>query len=101
MNKALAKNQTKTSIFGVISIAIPIVLTLLILNYFAGLIPLETLQGLPIVLPLFFCPIGAFIGFVSYRISKDGLSLYGIIANLALFLFPILYNVFATFLYGV
>ncbi|NPC91357.1 hypothetical protein HOO54_03625 [Bacillus sp. WMMC1349] len=83
-----------------ISLLIPSFLTILILNFFFEIVPLEKIQGLPLVFPLFLCPIAAVFGFVSYRLKKDKLSQIGIIFNILLFIFPIAYNIIGTLLFG-
>ena len=93
--------QGKRSILGGISVAFAVVLAALVLNFLTGLIPLDKLQGLPIVMPLVLAPIGAIIGFIGYRINKCKLSLFGIIFNILIFLVPIFYNIFGTLIFGV
>ena len=93
--------QGKRSILGGISVAFAVVLAALVLNFLTGLIPLDKLQGLPIVMPLVLAPIGAIIGFIGYRISKGKLSLWGIIFNIVMFLVPIFYNILGTLIFGV
>lgn len=94
------KQSNKSSILGVLSILFPIVLGLLIVNFFTDIIPLEKIQGLPVLMPLFVCPIGAVIGFLGYKRSRDTLSLVGIIANVVLFLFPVFYHILGTLIMG-
>ncbi|MBP3950186.1 hypothetical protein [Bacillus suaedae] len=91
----------KRSLAGIVSILIPVLLLLLIINFFVGVAPIENIQGLPVIMPIILCPIGGAIGFVSYRAQKDMLSLIGMISNFILFLFPILYHVIGTLLLGV
>ncbi|MGF9776043.1 hypothetical protein ABEX30_26800 [Priestia aryabhattai] len=93
--------QGKRSILGGISVAFAVVLAALVLNFLTGLIPLDKLQGLPIVMPLVLAPIGAIIGFIGYRINKGKLSLWGIIFNIVMFLVPIFYNIFGTLMFEV
>ena len=94
------KNGT-VNIFGVVSVLIPLILSILILNFFLEIVPNEKIQGLPLILPLFLCPIGAVVGVVGYRYRKDQILRIGIISNIILFLFPIAYNIFATLIFGV
>ncbi|MDQ0159482.1 hypothetical protein [Alkalibacillus salilacus] len=91
----------KKSLLGVVSTIIPFVLLVLIINFFLGLVPIDKIQGLPLIFPIILCPIGAIIGFVSYRLHKDKLSLIGIVFNIILFLFPIVYHVFGILAFGV
>lgn len=79
----------KSNILGIISILIPSVLLLFILNFFWGLVPIDKIQGLPVIMPLILCPIGAIIGFISYKDKRDKVSLIGIVLNVIMFLFPI------------
>lgn len=82
-------------IVGFTSVFIPTVLTVLIINFLFDIVSLK-IQGLPIVFPFLLCPLGAILGFIGYKMSRDKLSLVGIIFNIALFVFPILYNVIGT-----
>ncbi|GGA64910.1 MULTISPECIES: hypothetical protein [Salinicoccus] len=94
------KNE-KINILGIVSILIPTIVSILILNFLLGIVPIEKIEGLPLVMPMFLCPIGAIIGFIAYRYRKDQLSMIGIIFNIILFLFPIAYNIFVTLIFGV
>ncbi|MGG4265885.1 hypothetical protein [Peribacillus simplex] len=84
---------------GLISILIPSVLTLLIINFLFDIFSLK-IQGMPLVFPFILCPIGAILGFVGHQMRRDKLSLVGIIFNIILFLFPILFNIVATITLG-
>ncbi|MEN1938931.1 hypothetical protein AAIE21_26260 [Paenibacillus sp. 102] len=95
------KKQGKNSILGGISITIAVILAALVINFLTGLVPLEKIQGLPMIMPFPIAPIGAIIGFIGYRMNKDKLSLWGIILNIVMFLVPIVYNIVATLLFGV
>ncbi|SFM22875.1 hypothetical protein SAMN04488054_12320 [Salibacterium qingdaonense] len=85
----------------VVSTAIPLLLLVLILNFFSGLIPTDSIQGLPVILPIFLCPVGAVLGVISYRLYKDRWSLTGIVFNIVMFLFPVFYHVIGTVIFGV
>lgn len=93
--------KQQNSVLGGISIAIAAVMLALIFNFLTQLIPLEKLQGLPMIMPVFFGPIGLLIGFISMKINKDKLSLYGVILNLIVFLIPFFYYIFGTLIFGV
>ncbi|WP_307337491.1 hypothetical protein [Metabacillus malikii] len=97
----LGNKSNHNFVLGIISILIPVVVTILIINFFSAFILLEKLQGLPVIMPIFLCPIGAMLGFISYRLYKGKLSLIGIIINILLFMFPIIYHVLGTFYFGV
>ncbi|SFC84195.1 hypothetical protein SAMN04488168_110103 [Bacillus sp. 491mf] len=92
--------EVKSSVLGGISSVFAVVLAALVINFLTGIVPLDKLQGLPIVMPLILAPIGAIIGFVGYSMNKDKLSLWGIIFNIVMFLVPIVYNVVATLVFG-
>ncbi|WP_271399310.1 hypothetical protein [Salinicoccus roseus] len=94
------KNK-KMNILGVISILIPTILSILILNFFLGIIPTEKFQGMPLIMPIILCPIGAIIGSIGYKYRKDRISKAGVIFNVILFLFPITYNILVTLIFGV
>lgn len=94
------KNE-KINILGIVSILIPTIVSILILNFLLGIVPIEKIEGLPLVIPIFLCPIGAIIGFIAYKYRKDRLSMIGIIFNIILLLFPIAYNILVTLLFGV
>ncbi|GAB6254542.1 MULTISPECIES: hypothetical protein [Peribacillus] len=77
---------------GLISILIPTVLTILIINFLFDIVSLK-IQGMPLVFPFLVCPIGAIIGFVGYKMNRNKLPLVGLVFNIILFVFPILYNI--------
>ncbi|WP_027953785.1 hypothetical protein [Halobacillus kuroshimensis] len=82
------------------SILIPTVLTILIVNFLFGIVPLN-IQGLPINLPFILCPIGAVLGLIGYKMNRDNLARAGMIFNIGLFLFPIAFNIIGTLSGGV
>lgn len=85
---------------AMISIFIPILLTLLIVNFVYEMIP-TPFQGLPIFLPLFFCPIGILLAFISFKADKNGWSKIGITLNTVLFFTPFIWMIGGTVLFGV
>ena len=84
----------------IISILIPILLTLLITNFVFGIIS-TTLQGIPIFLPLIFCPIGIILAFISFKADKNRWSKIGLILNTVLFFSPFIWMIGGTILFGV
>ncbi|TYR81310.1 hypothetical protein FZC66_05475 [Priestia megaterium] len=92
--------RRKGSICGLISILIPTVTAIFVLNFLLAVVPIPKMEGLPLIFPIFLCPIGLLFAFIGYIQNKDGLSLLGIILNLILFLFPIVYHIFGTLLFG-
>ncbi|MED3562702.1 hypothetical protein P4447_09550, partial [Bacillus xiapuensis] len=59
------------------------------------------IQGLPVFFPLVFCPFGLFFASKAYQIKKSALTLGAIIVNLVLFLFPFIYMMGGTVIFGV
>lgn len=85
----------------IFSIFIPTVLTILIINRLFDIIYIPKIEGLPLMLPMFLCPVPAFIAFITYYIDRDKLSLIGIMFNVVLFvLFPYGYGIIVTLLFG-
>lgn len=74
---------------------------LLILNFLFEIVTLEKFQGLVVFLPLLFCSAGLFFSLKAYENKKKSLTLVSIIANSGLILFPFLYMVFGTVIFGV
>jgi len=94
--------KRKSSVLGIISVIIPSAVVLLILNFFIRLVPTGELGGLyAMSAPFAIAPIGFIIAVIGYKMSKDRLSLIGMIYNIVLFLFPILYFVLGTLIAGV
>ncbi|MDQ0227935.1 hypothetical protein J2S02_004282 [Metabacillus niabensis] len=51
--------------------------------------------------PFIFCTLGLFFALKAYKIKKTHLTLSAIIANIVLFLFPFLYMIGGTVIFGV
>lgn len=71
-----------------------------IVNFMFDIITLE-IQGLPLFFPLVSCSFGLFFASKAYEIQKSALTLGAIIANLVLFLFPFIYMIGGTLIFGV
>lgn len=72
-----------------------------IVNFLFDIVTLEKIQGLPIFFPLVFCAIGLFFALKAHKIQKDVLTLGAIILNSVLLMFPFVYMILGTFLFGV
>jgi len=72
-----------------------------ITTFFFDFIIIEKIQGLPIFSPLVFCSTGLFLAVKAYQIQKNTLAIGAIIVNLLLFLFPIVYIIGGTVIFGV
>lgn len=93
------KHMSKT--FTVLSYVLFFTPFILIFNFLFNIVPLEKIQGMPVFLPLLFCPIGIFFALRAYTTRKRAISFIGAIANGLLFLFPIMYMIIGTALFGV
>ena len=99
------QNKNSTSIIGsklsIISFGIPIVILISIGNWFFQITPFQRLEGLPLMIIPFLCPIGIILGIISIKIAPNKLAKYSIILNLILFALPFLYWFLGTLLLGV
>ncbi|AOR25003.1 hypothetical protein [Clostridium taeniosporum] len=98
-NKSLLSNIGNK--IGIISISIPIILLALILNWFFQITPYQKLEGLPLMITPFICPIAIIIGIISIKISPKKLWKWGIILNIILFFAPYIYWHLGTLFFGV
>ncbi|MCY9205943.1 hypothetical protein [Bacillus atrophaeus] len=92
--------MTRSKAGEILSVIIPALIALLIINFVYGIIP-TALKGLPVFLPLLFCPIGMMLALISYRGSQNRWSKIGIILNSIIFLFPFIWMVGGSILFGV
>ena len=99
-NSEMPLNRT---LLGKISIGIAIILVLVIINEFVQILPThETkLQGALLLSPLLIAPVGVIFGLIPLKKNKDDLAKWGVILNIILFLFPTLYMILGTTLFGV
>ncbi|ARV43909.1 hypothetical protein RS399_21750 [Bacillus inaquosorum] len=84
---------------SIFSITIPIISAILIINFFTGFISLPW-QGMPVFFPLMLSPIGIILALVSIKANKR-CAVYGIVLNAIMFLFPFLWFIGGTLLFGV
>ena len=95
--------RSKTSIsaignkLSIISLGIPIVIFISILNWFFQLTPFQRLDGFPLMIVPFLCLIGIISGIVSIKMTPTKLTKYSIILNIILFLSPFLYWYFLNY----
>ena len=90
--------QKKSIILAYLLFLVPLIF---IGNFMLDVITLEKIQGLPVFFPLVFCPFGLFFASKAYQIQKSTITLGAIIANSVLFLFPFIYMIGGTVIYGV
>jgi hypothetical protein len=85
---------------GTLSVAIALAQFLLYVNRLLDLVPIPSIQGLPILLPILVAPIGMVLGFVAIRNVKNKRGTIGIALNILMFLLSIGYHVIGTLLEG-
>ncbi len=83
----------------IISILIPLVLTMLIINFLCEVIP-TVLEGLPIFFPLILCPIGFALAHFSFKNEKSSWSKFGMILNAVLFFTPFIWMMGGAMFFG-
>ena len=87
--------------FIIISYLLFLVPLIFITNFLFDIITLENIQGLPVFFPLVFCSIGLFFASKAYQTQKNALTIGAIIANSVLLLFPFIYMIGGTAIFGV
>ena len=99
------KNKTSISAIenklSIISFGIPMVIFISILNWFFQITPFQKLEGLPLMITPFICPIGIILGIISIKITPNKLAKYSIVLNAILFFLPFLYWYLGTYFFGV
>ncbi|MFD6442747.1 hypothetical protein ACFWDG_23915 [Peribacillus sp. NPDC060186] len=87
--------------FIIVSYLLFLVPLMFIVNFLFDIVTLEKIQGLPIFFPLVFCPIGLFFTSKAHKIQKNFLTLGAIIVNSVLLIFPLVYMILGTVIFGV
>ncbi|MFC5449944.1 hypothetical protein [Paenibacillus aestuarii] len=86
-------------ILGIVSLWLAVLQFLLFISFF--LYRSSTLQGLPVLLPVFLAPIGIILGAIGYSGSEaNKQAKNGIIFNVIMFLLLIVYMTLGTLLFG-
>ena len=88
------------NILGIISFTIPLVIFLLILNWFFRITPVQKLEGSPLLLAPFPGLIGLFLGLKSLNKSSNKFAELGVIGNISLLVLPFLYIFLGTLIGG-
>ena len=78
---------------SIISLGIPIVIFISILNWFFQLTPFQRLDGFPLMIVPFLC----LIGIISIKMAPTKLTKYSVILNIILFFLPFLYWYFLNY----
>ena len=100
MNDKVENKQEQYNKLTVFSLCIAGFLVVMLLNFFLKIVPLEKLQGLPVIIPLFIAPMGFIPALISLKKGKNNIALLGVILNLALWLFPAGYFIIGTIAAG-
>ncbi|MBC2579703.1 hypothetical protein [Clostridium sp. DJ247] len=93
-------NKKVGNIFGIVSLVIPIIMFLLILNWFFKITPYQKFEGLPLMIAPFISPFGFIFAFISVKVSSNKFGKWGIISNTILFFLPYLYWFLGTLILG-
>lgn len=88
---------TKQTLLGKISIGIAFMTIVMQINVFIQIVPAP---GILLLSPLFIAPVGLILGLIPLKESKDKIAKWGVILNIILFLYPILYYILATLIVG-
>lgn len=87
-------------LIGILSIGIPIVVFLLIINWLFKITPYQQLQGMPLLIAPFTSLIGIVLSWISLKTSPNSLARLGMVMNAILFLSPFLYWTVGAFFFG-
>ena len=99
---SITKDIKKTSIMiGKASLYMPVLNIILIINWAFQIIPLNKLQGMPVLFPVFICPFGFAMGILSLILSSNKYGKWGVILNSTLFFVPFIYWYGGTLILGV
>ncbi|MBN1038388.1 hypothetical protein DVW08_07115 [Clostridium botulinum] len=99
--------QNKTSTLNIgnklgdVSLGIPIIVFMLILNWFFNITPYQRFEGMPLMLAPYICSIGVILALISRKLSDNRLWKVGIIFNILLIIAPFLYWHLGTLIFGV
>lgn len=97
-NKSSLKGHGK--FIGILSISIPIIVSLLILNWIFKITPYQKLQGMPLLIAPFTSLIGFILGCISFSKSHNSLVKWSIVINTILFISPFLYWTIGALIFG-
>ncbi|KUO75500.1 MAG: hypothetical protein APF77_22565 [Clostridia bacterium BRH_c25] len=89
------------NMLGVISIVIPAIVFMLILNWYFKLTQYQRLEGLPLLIAPFAGFMGFITGYASLKIYANKFAKSGMAANVVLFLLPFAYWILGTLIFGV
>lgn len=88
------------NVLNIVSFTIPLIMFILILNWFFEITPYQRLEGMPLMLTPLVCPIGILFGSLSIKITPNKLGKWSIIFNCMLIALPFLYWTLGTLVFG-
>jgi len=100
MENKLSIRNNNSKLPGIISICIPLIVFLLILNWFLKITPYQKLQGAPLLIAPFTSLIGLILSYISFKKSPNTLLKWGIFINAIIFALPFLYWIAGTLVFG-
>ncbi|NFN19264.1 hypothetical protein FDB52_15555 [Clostridium botulinum] len=86
---------------GDVSLGIPIIVFMFILNWFFDITPYQRFEGMPLMLAPYIYSIGVILALISRKLSDNRLWKVGIIFNILLIIAPFLYWHLGTLIFGV
>ncbi|HEX9063308.1 MAG TPA: hypothetical protein VF941_24310 [Clostridia bacterium] len=99
--KSIFKNASIGSLAAIVSVFIPVLTFLLILNWFYKVTPFQYLQGFPMLAAPVFGGIGLALGFFSLKLAPSKIGKIGITSNIILIVLSLLYWPLGTLIFGV
>lgn len=89
-----------TKFLNMISIILPVMMILLILNWLFSITPFQSLQGLPLVIAPLLSIILIVLGFFTFKNNRSIILKLGIGINLLIIIFSFLYHFLGTLIFG-
>ena len=89
------------NILGIISFTIPLIIFMLILNWFFKITPYQKLEGMPLLIAPFVGLIGLILSLLTLKKLSNKFVKIGIISNAILIILPFLYIFLGTIIGGV
>lgn len=88
------------TLIGILSISIPLVVILLILNWFLEITQYQKLQGMPLLIAPFASILGFILGYISLKKSPNSFARLSIFINAILFISTSFYWTIGTLIFG-
>lgn len=98
--KHVTSTKGNYRVIRILSISLPLIVLLLIFNWFFKITPYQDLQGLPLLIAPFVSLLGAGLGYISFKRSPSNLVKWSITINVLLFISTVLYWTVGTLVFG-